>query len=303
VKKLSPATQTKIKRFMQNEARPLEKYLYLSHFENGAQSDVLAALARFQNADGGFGHALEPDLRLQESSVIATTIAFQHFRELGIHEDSPILRNACRYLVDNYNADTVNWSVVPATVDNAPHAPWWNYGGDVSRSQSNPRAEILGYLYEYPDQLPAHMRQQVSDSVLAYLLSQPDSLEMHDLMCYIRLYETPSLPETLKQILFDKLKRVVENVVSRDPAQWAGYGLPPLTVVNSPTSPFAFLFQNELAANLDFMIDRLDDAGYWNPNWFWGDIWPDAWAQAEKDWRGVLTLANLRILGAFDRLG
>ncbi len=108
---------------MQNEARPLEKYLYLYHFENGALSNVLAALARFQNADGGFGHALEPDLRLQESAVIATTIAFQHFRELGIHEDSPILRNACGYLVDNYNADTVNWSVVPTTVDNAPHAP------------------------------------------------------------------------------------------------------------------------------------------------------------------------------------
>ena len=303
MKKLSPAVQTKIKRFMQDEARPLEKYLYLYHFENGALSDVLAALARFQNADGGFGHALEPDLRLQESSVIATTIAFQHFRELGIHEDSTILRNACRYLVDNYNTDTVNWSVVPTTVDNAPHASWWTYGDDISRSQSNPRAEIVGYLYEYPDQVPAHIHQQVSDSVLAYLLSQPDSLEMHDLMCYLRLYETPSLPETLKQILFDKLKRVVENVVSRDPAQWREYGLPPLTLVNSPTSSFAFLFQNELAANLDFMIDRLDDAGYWNPNWSWGDIWPDAWAQAEKDWRGVLTLANLRILGAFDRLG
>jgi hypothetical protein len=95
VKKLSPATQTKIKRFMQNEARPSEKCLYLYHFENGALSDVLAALASFQNADGGFGHALEPDLRLQESSVIATTIAFQHFRELGIHEDLPMLRSAC----------------------------------------------------------------------------------------------------------------------------------------------------------------------------------------------------------------
>src|SRR5260370_32062508 len=147
VKKLSPATQTKFKRFMQDEARPLEKYLYLYHFENGALSDVLAALARFQNADGGFGHALEPDLRLQESSVIATTIAFQHFRELGIHEYSPLLRDSCRYLVDNYNADMVNWSVVPAIVDNAPHAPWWSYGGDISPSQGNPRAGILCYLY------------------------------------------------------------------------------------------------------------------------------------------------------------
>ena len=38
----------------------------------------------FQNDDGGFGHGLEPDLRLAGSSVIVTTVALQHLRVLAL---------------------------------------------------------------------------------------------------------------------------------------------------------------------------------------------------------------------------
>ena len=299
MKKLSLAAQAKIDSFLKNQARPLERQLYLYHFDGGILADVLAELGRLQNPDGGFGHALEPDLRLPASSVIATSIAFQHFRELHIPADSPLLVNGCHYLCDNYDATARNWPIIPPTVDDSPHAPWWTYGGDLSHSLSNPRAEILGYLYDYPVHFPTAMRQQVTDSVVEYLLAQPDNLDMHDLMCFVRLYETPSLPEPIKRSLFDKLKRVAEHVVRRDPAQWADYGLQPLGIVSSPDAPFAALFQSELESNLNFLIDQLDDAGYWNPNWFWGDLWPDAWMEAERDWRSVLTLANLRILHAF----
>jgi len=122
---------------------------------------------------------------------------------------------------------------------------------------------------------------------------------MHDLMCFVRLVETPALPEPIKEPLFDKLKRIVQHVVRRDPAQWADYGLQPLGVVSSPQAPFSVLFQTELEANLDYMIDQLDAAGCWKPNWSWGGQWPAAWAEAESDWRAVLTLANLCTLRAF----
>ena len=73
------------------------------------------------------------------------------------------------YLVDNYHADTVKWPVVPATVDNAP-APWWTYDGDIA--QPSNRAEIPGYLYEYPDLFSTHAPAS-ERSVMVYLLSQP----------------------------------------------------------------------------------------------------------------------------------
>jgi hypothetical protein len=72
-------------------------------------------------------------------------------------------------------------------------------------------------------------------------------------------------------------------------------------VVSSPQSAFAFLFQGELDTNLDYLIDQLGDSAYWGPSWTWGAP-SEAWAEAERELRGVITLNNLRQLHAFGRL-
>jgi hypothetical protein len=302
MKTLSRSLYDKAVHFLNHDARPLERALYAYHFAGSPASDVLNAVATFQNADGGFGHALEPDMRLNDSSVIATTVAFQHFRELNLSADNPILANACRYLLNIYDSSHVNWPIIPPNVDDAPHAPWWVHSGDLENSKSNPRAEIAGYLNEYPQHFPDEMRETVTRSVVDYLLDQPDQLEMHDLMCYIRLSETPNLSDNTRQTLLEKLKCVVANTVEHDPEKWKNYGLPPLSVIASPDSPFADLFTDSIHQNLDFIIDRQNEDGTWKPNWSWGDQWPDAWEQTKHDWMGVITLDNLRKLRAFGRL-
>lgn len=70
----------------------------------------------------------------------------------------------------------------------------------------------------------------------------------------------------------------------------------------TPDSPFARLFPDAVQANLDYIIDRQDPAGHWNPNWTWGGLYPDAWPQAERDVRSYLTLTNLKRLRAWGRL-
>jgi hypothetical protein len=302
MKKLSSAAQGKAVAFLKNEGRSLEQKLYAYHFENGPTGSVLTALEAFQNPDGGFGQALEPDIRLLDSSVYATTVAFQRLREIEAPGDHPVVVNGSRFLVDCYDAANLNWPIIPPNTDDAPHAPWWVYGGDLSHSLSNPRAEILGYLYDYPDQSPAEMRQELAESVIAHLMAQGNDMEMHDLLCYVRLFETPSLPEAVKDRLLPRLKEIVEHVVARDPAQWRAYGLPPLSVITKPDSQFAPLFRNELEANLDFAIDQQNEAGWWGPNWSWAEVHPDAWKQAERDWRSVFTLNTLAMLRAFGRL-
>lgn len=288
--------------YLQTKARSLEKALYAYHFTGGAAADVLAALAAFQNEDGGFGHGLEPDIRLADSSVIATTIAFQRFRELNTPSDDPLVTKACRYLLDTYDAQRLNWPIIPPNIDDAPHAPWWVHKGDLENSLSNPRAEIAGYLNQYPEHFPQEMSQQVTQSVVDYLLSQPDKLEMHDLLCYLRLWETPQLPDDTKTVLLEKLRRVVNNTVERNPEGWRQYGLPPLAVISTPDSPFAESFKDVIPQNLDFLLESQNEDGTWGPNWSWGDQWPEAWEQAKRDWTGVITLDNLRKLRIFGRL-
>lgn len=287
--------------FMKSGARPLEKALFAYHFTGGASEAVLTELEKFQNDDGGFGHGLEPDLQLRDSSVIATTIAFQHFREVNAPSSHPMVARACQYLVSTYDAQHLNWQVTPANVDDAPHAPWWLYDGDLQKRPINPRAEIAGYLHDYPEHFPENMRQQVTESVLETLFSHPDTMEMHDLLCYVRLSETRNLPQPTRAAIVEKLKIIVETIVVRDPEQWKSYGLPPLGVIASPDSPFAPSFESEIEQNLNFIIQSQSASGSWEPSWNWGDQWVDAWEGAKREWSGVITLGNLRQLQAFGR--
>jgi hypothetical protein len=267
MQRLTKIAYEKAVTFLHTEARPLERARYAYHFQDGTAADVLAELGHFQNGDGGFGHGLEPDVRLLDSSVIATTLAFQHFRELGVSEDHALVTKACRYLKETYDSAKVNWHIVPSNVDDAPHAPWWVYGGDLDKSLANPRAEIAGYLNEYQEYFPAAMRQQVTEAVINYLLEQPDKMEMHDLLCYIRFWETKRLAPEVRSKILDKLMRIVDNTVERSPEGWKSYGLQPLAVVSTPASPFAGSFRSEIEQNLDFIVAAQGDQGGWMPNW------------------------------------
>lgn len=51
----------KTRMFVYRNSRPLDIARWQYHFEDGSKEAVLTALAPYQNEDGGFGHALEPD--------------------------------------------------------------------------------------------------------------------------------------------------------------------------------------------------------------------------------------------------
>lgn len=302
-KQFSSDALNRVANFLKTQGRPLEQAYYAHLFEGDPREAVLDALQAFQNVDGGFGQGLEPDIRLHASSVIATTVAFQRFRALNVPASDPMVTAACRYLLDKYDSVHENWSNIPPYIDDAPHAPWWSYGDHVTMSMANPRAEIVGYLWDYPEHFPSELRARLTQAVTDHLLAQPDELEMHDAMCYIRLWETASLPADIKHVLLDKLRAVVNAIVERDPEAWKGYGVQPLTLIQSPGSPFAAGFADEIAANLDFLIESQSEDGAWYPAWSWEDLDAQAWAQARKDWASVLTLNNLLTLRAFGRLG
>lgn len=60
----------KARTFIYRNARPLDLARWQYHFEGGSKEAVLTTLAAYQNEDGGFGHALEPDSWNPNSSPI-----------------------------------------------------------------------------------------------------------------------------------------------------------------------------------------------------------------------------------------
>ncbi len=60
--------------------------------------EVLAALREYQNADKGFGNALEPDLRCKESSALATTVALQYLSRITTDDKLELVKEIFEYL-------------------------------------------------------------------------------------------------------------------------------------------------------------------------------------------------------------
>ncbi|NOK62035.1 MAG: hypothetical protein GFH27_549321n22 [Chloroflexi bacterium AL-W] len=290
--------------FIEANARPLDVALWRFYFSEASTESVLSVLRRYQNPDGGFGHALEPDLRATESSALCTSIAFQIFRTIAAKPDDSMVAQAVSYLLRTLDRARRHWRIIPTSADASPHAPWWNQAGreDTFNSFSlNPTAEILGYLYDFPEHVSAEIVSLVSDRVMVHL-SDLDTIEMHELLCCLRLLQTRNLPQTVREQVRHKLTELIKETVACDPTQWKGYSLRPLQVVQSPDSPFMDGLEEAVDANLDYEIASQSKDGSWTPTWTWGDAYPDDWKKARLEWSGVITLEKLLKLTAFNRI-
>lgn len=86
------------KKFVYRNARPLEFARWKYHFENGSAEEVLNILSMYQNDDGGFAYALEPDNWNTNSTPIAVWNATKHLREIGVTDAShPVMEGILNY--------------------------------------------------------------------------------------------------------------------------------------------------------------------------------------------------------------
>ncbi len=303
MKKLAHSAFQRAKSFIMDQGRALDQKRFEFHFEDGSADAVLAALTPYQNDDGGFGHSLEPDLRTPFSSAIATTVGFQILREIQAPASHALVRKGIQYFIATYEASQQVWPIVPPEVNDAPHAPWWHYEKSTEtfgRFLVNPRAEIVGYLHEFSEGVPAKLLKTLTAAVLEHLDSLPDEMEMHDSLCFVRLAETAALSSRDK--VWAKLARAAAPGVARNAEQLTGYVLKPLWLVPSPESPLAAGLKDEVEMNLDFEIEQQGADGSWSPNFSWGDQYPEAWRVAKREWQSRFTVDTLKTLKDFGRI-
>jgi hypothetical protein len=308
MKQLSREAFARARQFLMLHGRPLERALFGHRFERAPVEGVLDELARFQNEDGGFGRALEPDSRTLSSSALATGIGLQMLRELDCLADHPMVRKAVTYLTTTYDEAVQGWRAVSPDTNSFPHAPWWHdENGSLAQLFDGfriiPRALIVSSLHHFSTLVPPGWLDEVTEKTVRYI----ETVELlgegggSDLQYAISLAEAKNLPPHYAKRLEARIREAIPAVVVRDSTRWDSYCITPLRIVASPQSLGADLIQDELQRHLDYQITRQTPEGSWDPVWSWEGTYPEAWAEAKQEWRGHLTLEALTQLNSFGR--
>ncbi|MEW9500887.1 hypothetical protein [Jeotgalibacillus marinus] len=291
-KHLSTKQITAIHLFLQRDAREVDRAFHLYRQGEGSYEEVIQALQAFQNQDGGFGRALEPDSRLLDSSVLNTTVALQYLVQLPVRGDHPMVKKALDYLSLQFDSVHKKWPIVPVTINNVPRAPWWNVNEETGetgfeKTPGNPAAEIVGYFHFYRDYVPQDLIEK-SQLMVMKRWDEMTDWETHEVQCYYRLAELTDDNE-IKQRIIEKMKQNLDNIFTLTPEQWLGYGLQPVAIINQTSSPLYNELEEIVEENAYWLAEQLTKDGYWEPSWEWGQ-YPLEWEQAKKEWRSFLTV-------------
>lgn len=283
-------------------ARPLDWALWQAWRGQSTWFDVVPHLAAYQNADGGFGHGIEPDVWHPASSPLATTVALQYAQAVGIPVHHELVQRALIYLAATYDPAAGKWHPMTAGVNDYPHAPWWHANEQTGQNAldgdwPNPTVEIIGYLNAYRGtniDVPALV------AALVEHVRTAQTMESHALACYMRAYAW--VPETVQVAMYPHLVRLLHATIHPVPAEWLTAYVPtPLDYVQTPASPFLAEIVTLVDQQLDQWCTHLQTNGIWTPTWQWGQ-YVDAWPTAQAWWSGKMTVERLMILGRFGRI-
>lgn len=310
MKQLSRDAFNRARAFLKTQARPLDRALFEHRFEAAPAERVLAELERYRNDDGGFGHALEPDVRTPSSSALATGIGLTILKELACPPEHAMVTAAVGFLRQTFDEEAQVWRVIPRDANDYPHAPWWHdEDGSLARTFDDflivPRAQIVGLLHDYAALVPADWLDALTEATVAAIETLEDDAfgGSGDTLRYaLELAETEPLPQRFKGRLTPRLRELADQIVCRNRQDWGEYCATPLKIAPSPGCVVAEVLWEDLQRNLDYLIAHQTAEGTWEPTWTWADFYPDAWERAELEWRGHRTLETLTTLRAFGRI-
>jgi hypothetical protein len=281
---------TKATGFIWRTARLLDRHRFTHLFLDGDSHAVVEALRPYQNPDGGFGNALEPDIRAPLSQPIPTWTALVILDEVNAFSDSMVAR-ACDYL----QTITTEEGGVPfalPSVRDYPRAPWWETDENPPAAL-NPTAAIAALLHKHsvahPWLAPAtdycwRQLDRIEETspyemraVLPFLDFAPDRARVERVFARLG-------PMILEQ------KLVTLTPTTEDDTHT------PLNYAPTPRGIARQLFSDEvIETHLDALASLQQEDGGWPIAWLdWNPT-------TTLEWRGVVTIQALVTLRAYGR--
>ena len=268
--------------FILANARLLERHRMAMLLHDGPVSPVLATLRAYRNPDGGFGHALEPDVRSPGSEPASTLHALEVLAEVGALDD-PMVGDAVRWLGDIAAPDGGVPFVMPGAAD-APHAPWMvpTTGG------SQLTFKLAAVLLETgaTDEWLEHATEWCWARI-----TRPDELDAYQVKFSLAFLDAvPDEPRASAAV--ERLRGRIGRDGSMPVAGGtAGERLTPLGLSPRPGSRSRALFdEQQIEADLDALERGQQDDGGWTFDWL-------GWSPGQVvEWRGIVTVLALATL-------
>jgi hypothetical protein len=278
--------------FLNATARVLERRRFAHMFAGGSAEPVVHVLRAHRNDDGGFGHALEPDMRAPTSQPVGIHTALEILHEVGVRDD-PMIPAAGDWLVSITRED----GGIPFVLEDAmayPHAPWWQYEDGSSTIQTPANAAALhrlGARHRWLERADEFCFRQIAELDLSGITTQPGYAVQFG-VAFLNAHPDAQRAEAA----LDALAPGLEPLAAADPDPSAEI-TSPLDLAPDPGDRSRRLFD---AATIDRHLDAVEDAQ--QDDGGWRVTWPDWNPTATLEWRGVATINALGLLRANGRL-
>ncbi|WP_330287415.1 hypothetical protein [Streptomyces sp. NBC_00576] len=282
-------------------ARVLEQRRFAYHFLNGGADAVETALEAYRNDDGGYGHALEPDLRGPVSQPLHVGHALRVLDAIGRCGGQRVER-VCRYLTSVSTPDGALPAIHPSQ-RGYPAAPFVPIVADPP-SELLTTGPVVGLLH----------RNEVWHAWLFratdFCWQALDSLEKsHPYEVEAAVAFLDSVPDRSRaEATADRLGRLVREhrLVALDPERLDTSPVAPGYAPGEHHFPYdyartpgslarAWFTDEEMARSLDFLASEQREDGGWPIRW-------RAWAPGTAlEARPMVTVEALRTLKAYGR--
>ena len=297
MEKLSRDQFAKARDFILCNARMIERRLFDYHFQDGDKQGVYHAVFAYRNADGGFGHGLEPDTASPESQPLFGIMALEYLDESGCLTNELLAKEFMPYFERVTEDDGgVPWMLNPSRAyPRAEHFETLRIRGALSTT-----APLLGLLEKYG--VDSTWKKKAEEFIWRDLAR----LGKKHAFCFLCIprrmifLDHCSDRERAQKAIADLQTWIrEEGVLCNDPSDtnWGLYGSPnSLSYVRTPHETLRSAFtQEELDRDLDETIRRQHADGRWSN--------PYGLTEGMKlEWDGIQTLKTLQTLKAYGRI-
>lgn len=283
-----PCDLPSAERFILTNARLLDRHQLAVLLHGRPVAPVLDALRAYRNPDGGFGHALEPDVRAPQSEPSSTFHALEVLIRVGAGGD-PMVTDAAAWVATAADADGGVPLVLPAAAAH-PRAPW------MVPSDGGSHLTFAFAAALRAARSPEPWLSRATDWCWAKL-ERPDELSAYWLKFALEFLDEVEDAARAEAAIERLRPRIDHDGTVPVPGGTDGERLTALTLSPRPGARSRALFT---AAQIEADLDRLEQAqqedGGWTFDWL-------AWSPGQSvEWRGAVTVRALATLGAHGRI-